>query len=71
MLMLMGASHLSESLIDLLLGLVLGDAVDLSDLLCEGALVTSNGGEVSGAELVELGSDLCLGSFVGHGDWWV
>jgi hypothetical protein len=47
----------SEGLFDLLGGLLLGDAVLLSNLVNQTILVALDGGEVFGGELVELGAE--------------
>lgn len=60
----------SESLINLLLGLILGDAVLLGDLVNETVLVAGDRLEVFGSEFVKLGAEgrLELSSSVGHCD---
>lgn len=55
-----------ESSLDLLDGLLLGDAVGGSDFVGKGVSVAGDGSKVLRSELVEGGSDLGLGSFVGH-----
>lgn len=55
-----------KSLIDLLLGLVLGDAVLLGDLVDETFSVAGDGGEVLRGEFVKGGTELGLGCVVGH-----
>jgi hypothetical protein len=47
----------SEGLLDLLGGLLLADAVLLSNLVNQTILVALDGGEVFGSELVELGAE--------------
>ena len=61
---------LAENLIDLLGGLVLGDAVLLGDFLSETIFVARNGSEVFRGELVEVLSEsvALAGKCVGHID---
>jgi len=62
---------LGKGSLDLLGGLLLGDAVLGGDEVGETVLVAGNGLEVLGRELVEGLTDLVLGCFVGHGDGFV
>lgn len=61
----------AEDLVDLLEGLLLGDAVLLGHQVGEGFLVALAGGKVGGGELVEFGTEGRLGRVVRHcdADW--
>ena len=55
-----------KDILDLLEGLLLGDAVGSGNLLGEGVLVALRGSKVGRGELVELGSESLLDAVVGH-----
>lgn len=55
-----------KGLVDLLHGLLFGDAVGLGDLVGEGVLVSCDGRKVGRGELVEGGTELRLGRVVSH-----
>ena len=63
-------SRRGKGLLDLLLSIILGDAVLVGDKVLELLAVALGGGELLGGDLVELGAEGSAGLLngVGHGD---